>query len=139
MTEQDKERCREEIEKNGWHRIGQIEPEPDVLLWNKEKEVRIIYENMDGQPRICNAVIVHDFGGSTYFKATTGAAKGNRMSGVIAYREIDKPVKDTDIDPFEPYETGHRENDLKRWDKSDLIKHIIHLEHNNNELYSNIS
>ena len=57
------------------------------------------------------------------------------MSGVIAYKEIDKPLKDSDIDTFEPYETEHRENDLKRWNKSDLIKHVMHLEHNNNELY----
>ena len=95
MTEQDKERCREEIAKDGWHKVGQIEPEPDVLLWNTDKEVRIIYEDMDGRPCMCNAVVKHDlFVWQTYFRATTGAAKGNRMSGVIAYREIDKPLKD---------------------------------------------
>ena len=39
MTEQDKECCREEIAKDGWHKVGQIEPEPDVLLWNTDKKV----------------------------------------------------------------------------------------------------
>ena len=135
MTEQDKERCREEIVNRGWNRVGQIDPEPDILLWNKDEEVKIIYEDMDGRPCMCNAVVVHDFCGTTYFRATTGAAKGNRMSGVIAYKEIDKPLKDSAIDTFEPYETEHRVNDLKRWNKADLIKHIMHLEHNNNELY----
>ena len=87
MTEQDKDRCREEISKGGWHRVGQIEPEPDVLLWNKGKEVRIIYEDMDGRPCMCNALVKHE-NGSTYFRSTSGAAKGNRMCGVIAYKEI---------------------------------------------------
>lgn len=40
MTEQDKERCREEIVNRGWNRVGQIDPEPDILLWNKDEEVK---------------------------------------------------------------------------------------------------
>ena len=39
MTEQDKERCREEIVNRGWNRVGQIAPEPDIVLWNKDEEV----------------------------------------------------------------------------------------------------
>lgn len=138
MTEQDKECCREEIAKDGWHKVGQIEPEPDVLLWNTDKEVRIIYEDMDGRPCMCNAVVKHDLCGPTYFRATTGAAKGNRMSGVIAYREIDKPLKDADENHFIQYETEHREQILQKWKKAELIQHIKCLEHNNNALYERI-
>ena len=137
MTEQDKERCREEIAKDGWHKVGQIEPEPDVLLWNTDKEVRIIYEDMDGRPCMCNAVVKHDLW-PAYFRATTGAAKGNRMSGVIAYREIDKPLKDADENHFIQYETEHREQILQKWKKAELIQHIKCLEHNNNVLYERI-
>ena len=86
MTEENKRRCREEIEKGGWHKLGIIEPDPSPLLW--DKEVEIIYEDMDGQPCKCNAIYVYDAFSSNYFRATDGAAKGNRMCGVVAYREL---------------------------------------------------
>ena len=84
MTEDNKARCREEIERRNWNRVGIIEPEP-ILFW--DKEVSIIYENMDGQPCMCKALVKHE-NGNTYFRATNGDAKGNRMCGVIAYKEI---------------------------------------------------
>lgn len=139
MTDQDKARCREEISKGGWHKVGQIEPEPSIMLWNTDKEVRIIYENMDGKPCMCNAVVVHSSCGFTYFKATNGDAKGNKMSGVIAYREIDKPLKDADESLLIKYETEHREKTLQRWTKAELVHHIQCIEHNNNVLYERIN
>lgn len=86
MMEENKERCRKEIEKGGWHKLGFIEPNPSCLLWNKE--VEIMYQDMDGYPCTCNAILVHDSFCNDYFRAINGAAKGNRMSAVIAYREI---------------------------------------------------
>ena len=35
MTEENKRRCREEIEKGGWHKLGIIDPDPSPLLWDK--------------------------------------------------------------------------------------------------------
>jgi len=85
MTEENKRKCREIIEKESWNKIGVVEEKPSCLLWNKE--VELMYEDMDGHPCKCNALYVHDLC-NDYFKATTGPAKGNRMCGLIAYREI---------------------------------------------------
>lgn len=86
MTEQNKKICRDLIEKEGWSKLGIIEENPSPLLWNKE--VELIYEDMDGQPCKCSAIYEHDSFGHTCFRATNGAAKGNRMSACIAYKEI---------------------------------------------------
>lgn len=86
MTEDNKAKMRELIEKEGWKRYGQIEPKPSVLLWNKE--VEILYEDMDGQPCKCRAIYVHESLKPNYFRAIDGDAKGNRMRGVFAYREV---------------------------------------------------
>lgn len=86
MTEENKKRCREEIELRNWHKLGIIEENPSPLLWNKE--VELMYEDMDGYPCVCNAIYVHDDFGRIYFRATNGVASGNRMSSCIAYREI---------------------------------------------------
>lgn len=32
MTEENKRRCREEIEKGGWHKLGIIEPDPKPFI-----------------------------------------------------------------------------------------------------------
>jgi hypothetical protein len=136
MTEYDKERCRSEILKRNWIRVSQIDPEPDVLLWNTDKEVRIIYEDMDGQPCMCNAVVIHDVGGPVYFRATTGPAICNRMSGVIAYKEISNTVEDTGYTRFSYYEPTVK--DLQKSTKSNLIQRVIDLEHRNNLLYKKL-
>ncbi|MDF2950512.1 MAG: hypothetical protein K0S18_95 [Anaerocolumna sp.] len=86
MTEENKKRCREEIELRNWNKLGIIEPNVSPLVWNKE--VELMYEDMDGQPCRCNAIYVHNSFGSDYFQATNGMAKGNRMSSCIAYREL---------------------------------------------------
>lgn len=86
MTSENKRLCRDLIEKEGWNKLGIIEENPSALLWNKE--VELMYEDMDGQPCRCNAIYVHKEFGQKYFQATNGCAKGNRMSSCIAYREI---------------------------------------------------
>lgn len=85
MTEENKRKCKAEIEKGGWLKLGIIEPNPSPLLW--DKEVEIMYEDMDGYPCTCNAIYKYSAFGS-YFIATNGSAKGNRMCKVFAYREI---------------------------------------------------
>lgn len=86
MTSENKKKMRELIEKEGWNKVGQIEENPSALLW--DKEVEILYEDMDGQPCKCNAILVHQSFNSDYFRAINGAASGNRMCGVFAYRII---------------------------------------------------
>ena len=83
MTEENKRKCRAEIDKGGWLTLGIIEPTPSPLLW--DKEVEIMYEDMDGYPCTCNAIYKYSAFGS-YFIATNGSAKGNRMCKVFAYR-----------------------------------------------------
>ena len=90
MTEENKRKCRAEIEKGGWLKLGIIEPTPSPLLW--DKEVEIMYEDMDGYPCTCNAIYKYSAFGS-YFIATNGSAKGNRMCKVFAYREIKEREK----------------------------------------------
>lgn len=87
MTSENKQKMREMIKKENWNRVGQIEEQPSVLLWNKE--VEILYEDMDGHPCKCNAIYVHENSGGKYFRATNGPAKGNTMCGVFAFRELD--------------------------------------------------
>lgn len=85
MTEDLKKICNEEINKNGWNKLGIIEPSPSVLVWNKE--VLLMYEDMDGVPCTCRAKYVVD-GEGKYFVATDGAAIGNRMGNCIAYKDL---------------------------------------------------
>ena len=85
MTEEMKEKCREEIERGGWHKWGIIEPKVDPLSWDKVLD--LMYEDMDGNPCICRAIYERQVANSWFFRAIDGAAKGNRMSGVIAWRE----------------------------------------------------
>lgn len=86
MTNEKKKIVREKMEREGWHRYGIIDEDPDVLLWNKEME--IMYENMDGEPCQCKAIYQCKPAQWTGFIATTGPAKGNYMGKVFAYREI---------------------------------------------------
>lgn len=84
MTEDMKKKCREKIEREGWHRLGILEPNPSFAFCNKE--VELMYMNMDGAPCICTALYHSDAFGS-YFRAMDGPAKGNRMCNLIAWRE----------------------------------------------------
>jgi hypothetical protein len=86
MTEDRKKECRVRVEKENWHKVGIIEPQPSVSYWNKE--VEIMYEDMDGYPKTCKAIYVKPFASTEYFKGTSGATNGNRMAKVIAWREI---------------------------------------------------
>ncbi|MCD8366124.1 MAG: hypothetical protein LUC83_10040 [Clostridiales bacterium] len=74
------------VEDEGWHKIGIIEDPPDVTLWNKE--VELMYANMDGRPCVCNALYVVPVASYPYYIATTGPAKGCYMDNLIAWREL---------------------------------------------------
>ena len=87
MTSENKKICRDLIAKEGWNKLGIIEEDPSPLLWNEE--VELMYEDMDGHPCRCKAIYEHD-AWHNCFVATNGTAKGNRMSGCIAYKEIVK-------------------------------------------------
>lgn len=91
MTSENKKLCRDIIAKEGWNKLGIIEECPSPLLWNKE--VELMYEDMDGQPCICNAIYEHD-SWHNCFVAINGVAKGNRMSNCIAYREVKNRNRD---------------------------------------------
>lgn len=93
MTEENKAKVRAVLadSKERWNRYGQIEPNPSPLIW--DKEVEIIYEDMDGYPCICKAIYEHQSFGYAYFRATDGPAQGNRMSGVIAWRTLENETQ----------------------------------------------
>ena len=91
MTEHDKSIARERIKTEGWNRYGLIDPIPSPLVWNKE--VEILYEDMDGKPCQCRAIYQHIPFGVDFFLATNGDAKGNRMSNVFAWRSIKEEVE----------------------------------------------
>lgn len=84
MTEDMKKKCREKIEREGWHKLGILEPNPSPIFRNKE--VELMYMNMDCAPCICTALYHSDAFGS-YFIAMDGPAKGNQMYNLIAWRE----------------------------------------------------
>lgn len=84
MTEERKEKCRALIHSEKWNRYGIIDKNPSVTQWNKVMEV--MYENFDGLPCKCEAVFVKNIS-NEYFVATTGAAKGNVLSNVFAFKE----------------------------------------------------
>ena len=84
MTEKNKAKMRKLIVDQGWNRYGQIEPIPSPLIW--DKEVEILYEDMDGYPCQCRAIYVHNSFSPDYFLALDSPAKGNRMRGVFAWR-----------------------------------------------------
>jgi hypothetical protein len=86
MIEERKKICREMIEKQHWNKFGIVEEEPSPLLWNKE--VEIMYEDMDGYPHICKAKYVVNCC-ERRFIALDGPAKGNTMCRLIAYKEIE--------------------------------------------------
>lgn len=88
MTYENKKRVREEIAKDkNWVIVdGILGEEVSPLVW--DKEVEIIYQDMDSQPCKCHAICEKPSFDNAYFRATDGMAKGNRMSGVIAYRPL---------------------------------------------------
>ena len=80
---------------NNWQRYGSvIDDEPSVIYWHGDRELEIAYQDMDGYPVICRAIYNHPTFSSPYFKAISGPAKGNHMSCVFAFRE----VEDGDVD-----------------------------------------
>jgi hypothetical protein len=91
MTEDMKKKCREKIEREGWHKLGIVEPKPSPLFRNKE--VELMYMNMDGVACVCTS-LYHCDAFDDYFRAVDGPAKGNKMSNVIAWREKKKPLRD---------------------------------------------
>ena len=90
MTAENKRRVKDEIAKDKkWVIVdGILGEEVCALYW--DKEVEIIYQDMDGQPCKCNAIYHFKNFGNSYFEATNGMAKGNRMCGVIAYRPLEQ-------------------------------------------------
>lgn len=86
MTYEDKKRVRAEISKDkNWVVVdGILGENVSPLYW--DKEVEIIYQDMDDRPCMCNAIYKYGSYSSQYFVATNGPAKGNRMCCVIAYR-----------------------------------------------------
>ena len=88
MNSEYRKRCREYISKDGWKRYGIIDEPPSILDVGTEFE--IMYEDMDGEPCLCSAVWEKtNVMGQRRFKAIDGMAKGNWMSAVFAYREVE--------------------------------------------------
>ena len=87
MIEERKKICREMIEKEHWHKLGIIEEEPSILVWNKK--VMLMYEDMDGYPQTCEAKYESGCGCVNRFIALDGPDKGNVMCNLIAYKEIE--------------------------------------------------
>lgn len=83
MTRENKERVRNELKKGNWVVVdGVLGEEVSALYWGKN--VRIIYEDMDGQPQIC--VANYDYN-KKRFIGVSDWVKGNFMCAVIAYEE----------------------------------------------------
>lgn len=87
MTGDMKKRCREIVEKDGWNRIGIIEDDPDVLLWNKTGAIELLYENMDGKPCICIATYIKELGCDGWYRGESMPVTNARMCYLIAWRK----------------------------------------------------
>ena len=86
MTDEKKKICRRIIEEEGWHKLGIIEDEVDVLYWNKE--IELLYEDMDGEPCRCIAVYECHPAQPEYFRGVSGCVRNARMGNVIAWRPL---------------------------------------------------
>lgn len=88
MRSKDRELARKMIAEEGWNELGIIHENPGPLFWGKE--VRILYEDMDGQLCSCQALDTFEEFRGERFTATTGPAKGNIMSNVVAWKELEE-------------------------------------------------
>lgn len=83
MTSENQKRVREEVENRGWTIIWVAADMPCAFL---DEPVELLYEDMDGQPCICEAVYTYDkseFRLNPYFRRTDGA----KMVNCIAWRK----------------------------------------------------
>lgn len=92
MVNEKKKRVRQIIKEEGWERYGLIDDDPSPLLW--EKEVEIMYVDMDGEPCRCRAIYHFEPFCGNWFEATNGPAKGNHMGNVFAFKETEKEKKE---------------------------------------------
>lgn len=83
MTRQNKATARKIMAEEGFKRYGIVDDEPDVTLWNKDLE--IMYEDMDGYPNRCIATYVCEPATKSYFRRK---GDGARMVNVFAFKEI---------------------------------------------------
>ena len=83
MTRQNKATARKIMAEEGFKRYGIVDDEPDVTLWNKDLE--IMYEDMDGYPNRCIATYVCEPATKSYFRRKSDGA---RMVDVFAFKEI---------------------------------------------------
>lgn len=83
MTRQNKATARMIMAEEGFKRYGIVDDEPDVTLWNKDLE--IMYEDMDGYPNRCIATYVCEPATKSHFRRK---GDGARMSNVFAFKEI---------------------------------------------------
>jgi len=83
MTRQNKAMARRIMAEEGFKRYGIVDDEPDVTLWNKDLE--IMYEDMDGYPNRCIATYVCEPATKSYFRRK---GDGARMVNVFAFKEI---------------------------------------------------
>lgn len=86
MNPDNKKRVRKEVERGNWTIIWIGADMPCEFL---NEKVELMYEDMDGQPCICEAVYTHDknaFTHTPYFKRTDGA----RMMNCIAWRKANE-------------------------------------------------
>lgn len=82
MTNENKKKCREYVKKNGMTLITRISDMPCYFLSPK---VTLLYEDMDGNPCLCEAVYKKDNQWKpAYFERV---ADGAVMVNCIAYRE----------------------------------------------------
>ena len=85
MTTDNKRRVREEVERNGWTIIWIGAEMPCKFL---DEVVNLLYEDMDGQPCICQAAYTYDkksFQHLPYFKRVTD---GSHMVNCIAWKKL---------------------------------------------------
>ena len=82
MSPDNRKRVRKEVERNGWTIIWAGADMPCEFF---DEPVMLLYEDMDGQPCVCEAIYTHDknaFEHRPYFKRTDGA----RMVQCIAWK-----------------------------------------------------
>ena len=89
MTSNEKALIRDKIEREGWNRYGIIDDEPSVLYWHGDKELEIMYEDMDGRPCFGRAVYIHETFGMPHFVGASGAIMNANMRNVFAWREVE--------------------------------------------------
>ena len=82
MSPNNRKLVKKEVEQNGWTIIWVGADMPCEFF---DEPVMLLYENMDGQPCVCEAIYTYDknaFEHRPYFKRTDGA----RMCNCIAWK-----------------------------------------------------